>query len=229
LTVEAANSVYSHDSIAAIKKEVEARASEITRVATAAEFNGLKLLEGVGAAGDLGTSGARFQVAANYAETDKLADATTAVNAIYASADIFVSAKADDLKIDQDAIDAAFIFADPFDPGVDAIDPSDDTGSDDAVTSADAAAAFIETVDAALKDINNRKAEIGALQNRLESAANSLVTTIENQSAARSTIMDADIAEESSNYTKAQILQQTSAALLVQANQMPSLALKLIS
>ena len=54
------------------------------------------------------------------------------------------------------------------------------------------------------------------------------MTTIENASAALSTIMDADIAEETSNYTKAQILQQTSSTLLIQANNLPSIALTLI-
>ena len=98
----------------------------------------------------------------------------------------------------------------------------------DAFANATAAAAFITTLDTALENINTRKSQIGAYQNRLESAATSLVTNIENSSAAKSTIMDADIAEESSNYTKASILQQTSAALLTQANQLPALALQLI-
>lgn len=69
---------------------------------------------------------------------------------------------------------------------------------------------------------------MGAVQNRLGSAQEALMTTIENASAALSTIMDADIAEETSNYTKAQILQQTSSTLLIQANNLPSIALTLI-
>lgn len=97
-----------------------------------------------------------------------------------------------------------------------------------AFTTATNAAAFIETLDSALTDLNTRKASIGAYQNRLDSAADSLVTNIENSTAAKSTIMDADIAEESANYARAQILQNTSAALLTQANQIPALALKLI-
>lgn len=104
----------------------------------------------------------------------------------------------------------------------------DDGDIGDAFANATAAAAFITTLDTALENINTRKSQIGAYQNRLESAATSLVTNIENSSAAKSTIMDADIAEESSNYTKASILQQTSAALLTQANQLPALALQLI-
>ena len=99
---------------------------------------------------------------------------------------------------------------------------------DKAFESSSNAALFIADVDAALQNVTTRKATIGAVQNRLNSAADSLVTTIENATSAKSTIMDADIAEESANYTKAQILQQTSATLLVQANQLPALALNLI-
>ncbi len=99
---------------------------------------------------------------------------------------------------------------------------------DKAFESSSNAALFIADVDAALQNVTTRKATIGAVQNRLNSAADSLVTTVENATSAKSTIMDADIAEESANYTKAQILQQTSATLLVQANQLPSLALNLI-
>lgn len=94
--------------------------------------------------------------------------------------------------------------------------------------SATAAAAYIDTIDTAIQTVTTSKSTIGAVQNRLDAAADSLVTTIENASAAKSTIMDADIAEESAEYTKQQILQQTSSTLLVQANQLPSLAINLI-
>ena len=100
---------------------------------------------------------------------------------------------------------------------------------EDKFKDADQAAAYISTVDDAIKDVNTRKATIGAIQNRLDAAASSLTTTIENATAAKSTIMDADIAEESAEYTKQQILRQTSASLLVQANALPSLALTLIA
>ncbi len=131
------------------------------------------------------------------------ANAEEAQNALMIDADVFAASDADTLGLETSAIEEAF-------------------------ASATAAAAFITTLDTALENINTRKSQIGAYQNRLESAATSLVTNIENSSAAKSTIMDADIAEESSNYTKASILQQTSAALLTQANQLPSLALQLI-
>ena len=95
--------------------------------------------------------------------------------------------------------------------------------------SSSAAAAFITVVDNAINTIAARKAKIGTTMSRLESADISLQTVIENNTAAKSTIMDADIAAESANYTKHQILQQTSATLLIQANALPSLALSLLA
>ena len=99
---------------------------------------------------------------------------------------------------------------------------------DTAFATATTAASFITNCDTALNNVTNRRSTIGAVQNRLESAYDSLTVQVENLSAAKSTIMDADIAKESSNYTKQQILQQASASLLVQANQAPSIALNLI-
>ncbi len=86
----------------------------------------------------------------------------------------------------------------------------------------------ISRTDTSIKFLAEKLATIGAYQNRLESANESLTVSIENLSAAKSTIMDADIAKESSNYVKSQILQQASASLLTQVNQAPSIALNLI-
>ena len=93
---------------------------------------------------------------------------------------------------------------------------------------ATAAAAYLDTIDTAIDTINTAKAAIGATGNRLDAATESLTTTIENMTAAHSTIMDADIAEESANYVQQQILQQTASSLLVQANALPQIALTLI-
>lgn len=97
-----------------------------------------------------------------------------------------------------------------------------------AFTTTAEAATLLGQIDTAITGIATRKAAIGAIENRLSSAQDALVTTVENASAAKSTIMDADIAAESADYTRAQILQQTSSTLLVQANQLPSLAINLI-
>ena len=91
-----------------------------------------------------------------------------------------------------------------------------------------AAAAFIATCEASLNTISEKRSAIGVAQSRLEMTAEGLATTIENVSAAKSTIMDTDIAQATADYTKAQILQQISTSMLTQANQAPSIAMSLM-
>jgi len=83
--------------------------------------------------------------------------------------------------------------------------------------------------DAALDAINTERARLGAVQNRLESAASSLEVSIENNSSARSRIRDADYAQETAALTRSQILQQAGVTILSQANTLPQLALSLLS
>jgi len=83
-------------------------------------------------------------------------------------------------------------------------------------------------IDAALKDITSRQTNLGASQNRLDSAADALDVQYANVTSSLSTIRDTDVAAESSEYIKAQILQQASASLLAVANQAPSIALNLM-
>jgi flagellin len=86
----------------------------------------------------------------------------------------------------------------------------------------------INAMDEALQKIASYRADIGAIQNRLISTDTNLGITIENLSAARSRIKDADFAMETSKLTEANIMQQAGAAVLLQANQMPELALQLL-
>ena len=86
----------------------------------------------------------------------------------------------------------------------------------------------LDKIDAALEAITTRQTNIGAVQNRLDSAADALDVQYANVTSSLSTIRDADVAAESSEYIKAQILQQASASLLSTANQTPSIALNLI-
>lgn len=87
---------------------------------------------------------------------------------------------------------------------------------------------ILDDLDTGIKEISTRRGTIGAITNRLESAVDALDIQNENLLAAKSRIMDADVGQESSNFTQYQILQQASASLLVQANQSPSIALSLI-
>ena len=92
----------------------------------------------------------------------------------------------------------------------------------------DSASAQITVIDKAVSVISDRVTNIGALQNRLESALESIDVQTTALTSSLSTIKDADIAEESSLYIQAQILQQASATLLATANQNPSIVLNLI-
>ena len=87
---------------------------------------------------------------------------------------------------------------------------------------------FIDFIDDAIDNVSLRSTKIGAYMNRLDSAIESTDVQRENLIEANSTIKDSDVATESSNYIKYQILQQSTATLLATANQMPSIALNLI-
>lgn len=102
------------------------------------------------------------------------------------------------------------------------------TTLDTAFESASAASSFISEIDNAISEVSSRRSTIGSLQNRLDSAIQSLNVQYENMSASESRIRDVDVASEAANLTKSQILQQASATLLAQANQSPSIALSLI-
>ncbi|MFN7309750.1 MAG: flagellin [Vampirovibrionales bacterium] len=86
----------------------------------------------------------------------------------------------------------------------------------------------LSKIDVALARVGNRRASIGAMINRLESSSKNLGIAIENLSGSESRIRNTDIAKESAEMTKNQILQQASAQVLSQANQLPQLALRLL-
>jgi flagellin len=96
------------------------------------------------------------------------------------------------------------------------------------ITTVDGAAAAIKSIDGALGQIDTMRGELGAVQNRFESTISNLSNVSENLSAARSRILDADIAQETSAMTKNNILQQAGVSILAQANQAPQLALSLL-
>jgi len=93
---------------------------------------------------------------------------------------------------------------------------------------ADNIRSYIIELDSALNTINSRRSDLGAKQNRLESALSNLTIMNENLRASESRIRDVDVAEESATMTKYQILQQASASVLAQANTLPQIALGLI-
>jgi flagellin len=96
------------------------------------------------------------------------------------------------------------------------------------LTSASGAQDALTTLDSALTSANTSRATLGAAQNRLEATARNLAVAVENLAAANSRIRDVDVAEETAELTRNQILSQAGASILAQANQSPSLALSLL-
>lgn len=96
------------------------------------------------------------------------------------------------------------------------------------ITSAESATAAITTVDDAIKAVSSQRANLGAVQNRLEHTVNNLGTSSENLTAAESRIRDTDMASEMSEYSKNNILQQAAQAMLAQAKSAPQQVLQLL-
>ena len=86
----------------------------------------------------------------------------------------------------------------------------------------------INTIDAAIGKIDTMRSNLGAVQNRFSATIDNLANAIENQSAARSRILDADFAVETANLSRSQILQQAGTSMLAQANQAPQSVLGLL-
>ena len=188
LTEEAANGTYGTDSLAAINAEIEARFTEIDRIAAVTEYNGKPLMTGGGAI--------NIQVGIDSSTNSTITLAAT----------LFADAKAQTI-IGKTATEYKALITTPSTANI---------------------KTALDAIDAGLTNITSRQTSIGAYQNRLDSAADALTVQYDNLTSSLSTVRDTDVASESSNFIKAQILQQASASLLTTANQTPSIALNLI-
>ncbi|MFT7579328.1 MAG: flagellin [Myxococcota bacterium] len=95
----------------------------------------------------------------------------------------------------------------------------------DTLTNAQSA---IDAIDGALDTLNTRRATLGATQNRMGKAVDNLGSTIENLTTAEGQIRDVDVASESAEFSRSQVLQQAGVSMLSQANSSPQLALRLL-
>ncbi|MBV8034377.1 flagellin domain-containing protein [Roseateles sp.] len=118
------------------------------------------------------------------------------------------------------------------DPTLVAVSGTDNTGTGRAIIGSAALGtaidAVIGSIDSAITTISSQRAVLGAAQNRFDAVISNLQVAVENQSAARSRIMDADFAAETANLSRAQILQQAGTAMVAQANQLPQQVLSLL-
>lgn len=110
-----------------------------------------------------------------------------------------------------------------------AIAATDGAGSTLTFDNATNAKTSIGAIDDALKAVSAQRSDLGAKQNRLESAANTIATSAENLTAARSRITDTDMAAEMVNFTRSQILSQAGTSMLAQANQSSQSVLQLLN
>ena len=200
LTEQAANGTYGDDSLKAIKSEITARLEEVDRISKNCEFNGRHLMTGEIAA-DI-----NLQVGLYSSDDSKIKLSST----LFAKGDIGTLFKS-------------------YSKGDGTADANLDTVEKVAAKCAGAdASTMLDKIDNVIKEISNRTTTLGAAQNRIESAIESISVQSENLTSSLSTLRDADIAEESSNFIQSQILQQAAATLLSTANQTPSIALNLL-
>ncbi len=112
--------------------------------------------------------------------------------------------------------------------GVDATATGIGVTSTTAISSVSSAQAALDVLDSAINTVTSLRGSFGTAQNRLESTIRSIAVAVENSSAAESRIRDVDVASETANLTKYQVLQQAGVAVLAQANVSTSIVLSLL-
>ena len=200
LVVQAGNSTNSPEDLNSIQDEIDERVAEINRISDQTDFNGTKVLNGDASSGN---GGIVIQVGANDGESIQVN-----VGEIDASSAGSLGTGGSSLA------------------DINVTDVATSSGYDGFNFSVGGNA--LDLVDAALQTIDSSRSNLGAVQNRFESAITNLETNQTNLTDARSRIEDADFAEEVSNQVKAQILQQAGTSVLAQANQTPQNVLSLL-
>jgi flagellin len=211
LAVQSSNATNSQSDRDALQNEFSQLQSEITRTADTTRFNGLSVLTQ--------TTSFDFQIGANATTDDQVS--ITAVNITGATtttgANDGAVASAVGTGVDISSVGTRGGAA-----------GSADYGNYAAGTAGTGALGAIETIDYAISQVNTARSSFGAAQNRFENVISTLQVATENQSAARSRIMDADFASETATLSRAQVLQQAGVAMLSQANAVPNNVLALL-
>ncbi|WP_421273267.1 flagellin [Aeromonas taiwanensis] len=225
LAQQSANGSNSTDDRKALQKEVNQLGAEIDRISKDTTFAGTKLLDGK----YTGT----FQVGADANQTIDFdmtkagADKTDisgkgfSIAGIAAAAGKVGTGEFTDADEDPETADVETMV------DVSTIFISGDPGQID-ISDAAKAQKVLSAADAMISVVDDKRAELGAVQNRLDSTIRNQSNISENVSAARSRIRDADFATETANMTKQNILQQAASSILAQANQRPQSALSLL-
>ncbi|WP_182310548.1 flagellin [Aeromonas media] len=216
LAQQSANGSNSDDDRKALQKEVNQLGEEIDRISKDTTFAGTKLLDG--------SYEGNFQVGANANQTISFSMKKAGAN------DTDISGTGLGFTIKGIATAAEKYDADgDGTPETDVVDVFTGGAADEIdISSAAEAQKVLGAVDSMIGVVDGKRAELGAVQNRLDSTIRNQANISENVSAARSRIRDADFATETANMTKQNILQQAASSILAQANQRPQSALSLL-
>ncbi|PPE68464.1 flagellin FliC [Caldimonas thermodepolymerans] len=222
LAVQSRNATNSDGDRANLQKEFRELQDEIKRTIESSKFNGKSLFD---ENGDSFEATMVYQVGANTDASDHIVLTGQNLNGI-ATTVTGTGAFA--------ATDPATILATAFTADLDgassgiAIGGWTDTAAVSGAVVGEEIDNAIKVIDKALDVVNDQRAKYGAIQNRFENVIANLQVAAENQSAARSRIMDADFAAETAALSRAQILQQAGNAMVAQANQLPQQVLALL-
>ena len=207
LAVQASNGTLTGSDQLAIGREMVALRSEISAITSRTNFNGVTLLDANAAT----ATQVVLQVGANNSTGDTLSVTLSNFDASTAGTGALLSF-GQQIESFITAASAA------------AATPATGTAS----AGQTAAQSLISVSDTALGYINNKRADLGAVQNRLEHTISVQQIASENMANAESRIRDVDVASETAKMSKANILMQAGVSVLAQANQLPQLALKLL-
>ncbi len=239
LTEQAANGTYGKDSKVAIESEIKARLDEINRIAANCEFNGKKLMDGT--AGTMNIQVGLYSDDNSKIALDSSLFANSSIGGLFAAyASTAASGGVTLTNIIKAAnnntaitINASAFATDAqkhaFAAACAGLSYKSSDGTFTEQTTANCGPEqMLDFIDKAMAAISTKSTTLGAAQNRIDSAIESIAVQSENITSSLSTLRDADVAEESSKYIQSQILQQAAATLLATANQSPSIALNLI-
>ena len=220
LAVQASNGTNTKEDRDALSKEASSLATEISRIADQTTYGGKKILKGyqgangiyeaaAAAAGTNSTGKLTLQVGSNKGDTISFEIKSFMFSMIASTAGL-----KDNINAGATDADKQFGFAN----GVMKV----------SFTSAENAQAVIGHMDKMIAVVDAQRADLGALQNRLESSIRNQSNVAANEADARSRIRDADFAQESANLTQQNIIQQAASSMLMQANTRPQLGLSLL-
>ncbi|BAH74741.1 flagellin [Solidesulfovibrio magneticus] len=203
LAEQASTGTYTSDQRLIIDSEYQAMASEITRIANATDFNGIYLLNGnlSGATHDGSTSTSTGKMKVHFGSGNESSE-------------------------DYYYVQIGTSTASAFGLGIGAASSTDQAGR--SISTQELAQLALDAIKDAIVSKDKIRANLGALQNRLENTISNLQIQAENLQAAESQISDVDVATEMTQFVRNQILTQSAVAMLSQANSMPKMAMQLI-